>query len=138
MRNNVWKQKASSIRALFVTQHWLYTSRISVINFKEWPHHSHKPKPYFLKYRDWLWTEFQRGRSSSSARRKIFLFATFSRPLLGPSQSNKNNGYLGIFPGAHRLEREADHPLPTNAEVKNVLIYTSSPPYTFMAQWLIS
>jgi hypothetical protein len=32
-----------------------------------------------------------------------------------------------------RPEREADHPPPSSAEVKNAWIYTSTPQYTFMA-----
>jgi hypothetical protein len=44
----------------------------------------------------------------------------------------------GAFPpGAKRQGREADHWPPTSAEVKNTLIYTSTPPCVFMAQCLI-
>jgi hypothetical protein len=45
-----------------------------------------------------------------------------------------SNGYRGLFPrGLKRLGREVDHSPPTSAEVKKMWIYTSTPPYTFMA-----
>jgi hypothetical protein len=37
------------------------------------------------------------------------------------------------FPGVKRPGREADHSPPTSAEVKKIWIYTSIPPYAFMA-----
>jgi hypothetical protein len=42
-------------------------------------------------------------------------------------------GTRGSSLGVKRWEREADHSLPYNAEVKNAWSYTSTPPYTFMA-----
>jgi hypothetical protein len=39
----------------------------------------------------------------------------------------------GAFsPGVKRLRREADHSPSTNAEIKKIWIYTSTPPYAFM------
>jgi hypothetical protein len=38
-----------------------------------------------------------------------------------------------VSPEVKRLELEADHSPPTNAEVKKMLIYISTPPYAFMA-----
>jgi hypothetical protein len=38
-----------------------------------------------------------------------------------------------LSPGVKRQGREADHSPPTSAEVKNTWIYTSTPPYAFMA-----
>jgi hypothetical protein len=41
-----------------------------------------------------------------------------------------------IFSSAHRPHcprRESDHLPPTSAEVKKIWIYTSAPPYAFMA-----
>jgi hypothetical protein len=35
--------------------------------------------------------------------------------------------------GSKRQGREADHSPPTSADVKNMWIYTSTPPYAFMA-----
>jgi hypothetical protein len=37
------------------------------------------------------------------------------------------------FPGVKRPGRETDHSPPTSAEVKKMWIYTSTPPYAFMA-----
>jgi hypothetical protein len=42
-------------------------------------------------------------------------------------------GTGGPFPGVKRQGREADHSPPTSAEVKKMWIYTSTPPYVFMA-----
>jgi hypothetical protein len=38
-----------------------------------------------------------------------------------------------LSPGVKRAGREADHSPPTSAEVKKTWIYTSGPPYVFMA-----
>jgi hypothetical protein len=37
------------------------------------------------------------------------------------------------FPGVKQPGREADHSPPASAEVKKIWIYTSTPPYAFMA-----
>jgi hypothetical protein len=42
-------------------------------------------------------------------------------------------GTGGSFPCVKRTGRETDHSPSANAEVKKILIYTSSPPYAFMA-----
>jgi hypothetical protein len=47
-------------------------------------------------------------------------------------------GTGGSFPGVKRQGREADHSPPTSAEVKKMWIYTSTPPFVFMAECLIS
>jgi hypothetical protein len=45
-----------------------------------------------------------------------------------------SNGYRGdLSPGVKRPEREIDHSPPASAEVKKMWIYTSTPPYAFMA-----
>jgi hypothetical protein len=46
-----------------------------------------------------------------------------------------SNGYWGLFPfpGVDRPGCETDLSPPTSAEVKKTWIYTSIPPYTFMA-----
>jgi hypothetical protein len=45
-----------------------------------------------------------------------------------------SNGYRGALSrGEKRAGREADHSPPASAEVKKILIYTSTPPYAFMA-----
>jgi hypothetical protein len=41
-------------------------------------------------------------------------------------------GSGGFSTGVKRLGREGDHSPPTNAEVKKMWIYTSTPPYAFM------
>jgi hypothetical protein len=43
-----------------------------------------------------------------------------------------------LIPGVKRPLREADHSPTTNAEVKKMWIYTSTPPYAFMVYCLIS
>jgi hypothetical protein len=42
-------------------------------------------------------------------------------------------GTGGSFPGLKRQGREANHSPTTSAEVKKMSIYTSIPPYIFMA-----
>jgi hypothetical protein len=42
-------------------------------------------------------------------------------------------GTVDSFPGVKQPGREADHSPPTSAEVKKMWIYTSTPPYAFMA-----
>jgi hypothetical protein len=59
-------------------------------------------------------------------RQKVEIFSSPRRPdrLWGPIQ---------WVPGVKRPGRETDHSLPTSAEVKNTWIYTSTPPYVFVA-----
>jgi hypothetical protein len=52
--------------------------------------------------------------------------------LWGPS-SLLSNWYRTLSPGVMRPGREADHSPPTSAEVMKMWIYTSTPPYVFMA-----
>jgi hypothetical protein len=56
-----------------------------------------------------------------------------SRPALGSTQPPIQWVTGGSFPGVKRPGREADHSPPTSAEVKKMWIYTSTPPYAFMA-----
>jgi hypothetical protein len=56
-----------------------------------------------------------------------------SRPALGHTESPIQWIPGALFPGVKRQEREADHSSPTSAEVKKIWIYTSTPPYAFMA-----
>jgi hypothetical protein len=61
----------------------------------------------------------------------IFLFTTFSRTALGPTQPP-----IQWVPGTLSLEakqpgREADHSPPSSAEVKNAWSYTSTLPISF-------
>jgi hypothetical protein len=54
-----------------------------------------------------------------------FLFPTLSRPIQWVTGD--------LSPGLKRPGREADHLPPASAEVKKTWIYTSTPPYAFMA-----
>jgi hypothetical protein len=85
------------------------------------------------RHSDWLRNGRQRGRSSSPDRVKNFRFSTSSRPALGSTQPP-----IQWVPWAHsrevkRQEREADHSPSASAEVKKMWIYTSTPPYAFIA-----
>jgi hypothetical protein len=65
----------------------------------------------------------------------VRFFSSPRRPDLstGPL-SLLSNEYRRLFlPGVKRPGREADHSSQTSAEVKNTWIYTSTPPYVFMA-----
>jgi hypothetical protein len=62
----------------------------------------------------------------------------FSSPLRadrfwGSTQHPIPMGTGSISQGVKRPEREADHSPPASIEVKKVWIYTSTPPYAFMA-----
>jgi hypothetical protein len=70
---------------------------------------------------------------SSPGRVKNFLFSTSSGPALRSIQPSIQWVLGALFPGLERLGREADHLPPTSAAVKKIRIYTSTPPYTFMA-----
>jgi hypothetical protein len=52
--------------------------------------------------------------------------------LWGPTQPPIQWVPGAFSPGVKRQEREADHSPPTNAEVKKIWTYTSTPPYAFM------
>jgi hypothetical protein len=47
-------------------------------------------------------------------------------------------GTGALYRGGKRPGREAHHSLPTSAEVKKTWVYTSTSPYVFMEQCLIS
>jgi hypothetical protein len=50
------------------------------------------------------------------------------------SPHNLSNGYRGVLsPGVKWQGHEADHSPSASAEVKKMWIYTSTPPYAFMA-----
>jgi hypothetical protein len=70
--------------------------------------------------------------SSGPGRVKNFHFSISSRPALGSIQP-PIKWVPGLFPGIKRQGREADHSPPTTAEIKKMWIYTSTPPYVFMA-----
>jgi hypothetical protein len=69
----------------------------------------------------------------SSGGVKYFLFSTASRPDLGSTQPPSQRLTGALSPGVKRPGRDADHLPPVSAEVKKIWIYTSTPPYVFMA-----
>jgi hypothetical protein len=79
-------------------------------------------------YSDCLRAGRQKGRSSSPGRANKFFFSKSSRLALGFTQPP-----FQWVPGVKRHGREADHSPPTSAELKKMWIYTSTPPYAFMA-----
>jgi len=68
---------------------------------------------------------------------KFFLFAIASRPALGPIQSPIHWVMGPLSPGLKWPRREADHWPPSSAKAKNEWSYTFTPPYIFMAWYLI-
>jgi hypothetical protein len=67
----------------------------------------------------------------------FFLFVAASRPALWPTQPHTQWVTGALFAGVKRSKREADHSLPSSAEVKNVWSYVSTHPYVFVAWYLI-
>jgi hypothetical protein len=59
---------------------------------------------------------------------RIFLFATVSRPIMGPIQPTIKWITGALSPGVKRPDRESNHSPPSRAEVKNAWSYTSTPP----------
>jgi hypothetical protein len=90
------------------------------------------------RYSDWLQAGRPRGRSSSPCRLKNFLFSTWSRPALGPTQSPIQWVPGAHFPGVKGQRHEADHSPPASIEVKKMWSYTSTPTYAVMVQCLFS
>jgi hypothetical protein len=66
------------------------------------------------------------------------IFSTSSRPAVGPTKPLIQWVPGALSAGVKRQGREADHSPPPSAEVKKMWIYTSTPPYAFMAWCLIS
>jgi hypothetical protein len=66
------------------------------------------------------------------AMNEHFLFATKSRPILGPTQTLQNGFRELIHRRVKRLGDEADHSPPPSAEFKNEWSYPSTHPYVFM------
>jgi hypothetical protein len=64
---------------------------------------------------------------------RIPLFSTSFRPALGITQPPIQWVPGVISPGVKRRGHEANHSPPPRAEVKKIWIYTSTPPYAFMA-----
>jgi hypothetical protein len=62
----------------------------------------------------------------------IFIFATMTRPGVGPT-SILTNEYHELLPEVKLLGCETDHRPPSSAKVTTVGNYTSTPQYIFMA-----
>jgi hypothetical protein len=75
----------------------------------------------------------RRGGSSSPGRVKKFSLFHIVQTASGVHPTSYKMGTGGFFPRVKRQRREADHSPPTRAEVKKMWIYTSIPPYVFMA-----
>jgi hypothetical protein len=67
----------------------------------------------------------------------IFLFSTVYRPALGPTHPPIEWVTAALYVGLKRQGREANHPPPSSAEVKNKWSYTSIPQYVFRSWCLI-
>jgi hypothetical protein len=88
---------------------------------------------YRSRYSDWLRAGRLRGRSSNPGRVKNFYFSSSFRPALGPTQPLIQRVPGALSPGLKQAGRDADHSPETSAEVKKTWVYTSTPPYAFMA-----
>jgi hypothetical protein len=73
------------------------------------------------------------GWVSSTGRLKNYYFSLSSRPALGSTQPPIHGVPGSSSRGVKRPGGEVDHSPPTSAEVKETWIYTSTPPYAFMA-----
>jgi hypothetical protein len=65
-------------------------------------------------------------------------FASAHRPDPGATQPPVQWVLGAPSSSVNRQAPEANHSPPTSAEVKKTWIYTSTPPYVLMAQWLVS
>jgi hypothetical protein len=86
---------------------------------------SHWPHIYIIPFAT-VWTTEGSGSESRYD-------GTSSKLALGPTQPPIQWILGALSPRIKRQGREVDHSLPTCAEVKKMWIYTSTPPYIFMA-----
>jgi hypothetical protein len=63
----------------------------------------------------------------------LFIFATASRPAVGPTQPPSEWVKGAFCPGVKQAGRDADHSPPSSPEVRNARSYTSTSQYVFMA-----
>jgi len=86
-------------------------------------------------------TELRAERTRFESRQEqnwhFILFATASRPNLGPTQPHIQWVPGAPTPGVKRSWREADHSHLSSVEIKSVRSYTSTPQYVFMAWCLV-
>jgi hypothetical protein len=115
---------------------WIMASEFTTDSFAEYP--------YVVVSQDSVvgivigyWLEDGGFRVRAPVGSRIFSSARRPDRLLGsPSLLQMCTGALS--PGVKRQGCEANPAPPTSAEVKKMWIYTSTPPYAFMAQCLIS
>jgi hypothetical protein len=81
----------------------------------------------------WLRAGGPRSRCSSLGRVKYYLFSAVFIPALRSTQHSIEEVQGTLSPEVKRRGSEADHSLPASAEVKNIYIYKSAPPYAFVA-----
>jgi hypothetical protein len=67
----------------------------------------------------------------------FFFFIAASGPALGHTERPVQWVSGAVSPDVKRPRREADHSPASTAEVKNAWSYTSTPPYVFMAWYLV-
>jgi hypothetical protein len=95
------------------------------------------PPPKYNKNSSWGYSSVGiatgYGLEFESRWGKKFSFLHIVQTGSGVHPTSYKIGTGGSFPGVKRQGREADHSLPTSAEVKKMWIYTSTPPYVFMA-----
>jgi hypothetical protein len=75
----------------------------------------------------------QEGREFESRKGKKFLLLHIVQTCSGVQPTSYKMGTGGSFPGVKRQGRETGHSPPSSAEIKKMWIYTSTPPYVFMA-----
>jgi hypothetical protein len=84
-----------------------------------------------------LWAGWSAFETEGGGELGIFLFATASRPALGPTHPHPNTTE-DSFPGVRSPGREADHSLPSSSDVKNAGSYTFIQQYVFTAWCLVN
>jgi hypothetical protein len=73
------------------------------------------------------------GSEFMSQKGQEFTLLNFIQTSSGAHPASHPKGTGSYFPTIKRQESEADHSPPTSAEVKKTWVYTSIPPYVFMA-----
>jgi hypothetical protein len=63
---------------------------------------------------------------------------TVPSPALEPTQAPVQSLSEALSPSLKRPGREADHSLPSSADIKNTWSYTSTPSYAFMVGCLVN
>jgi len=112
----------SSANDWFFYESWMRTT------FKYWTSYR-----ILMIFRDNSASDRLGGCGSIPGRGRGFPFAITSRQSLGPIQPPTH-----WVSGIKWPERESIHLHPSSAEIKNAWSYTSTPPYVFMAWYLIS